>query len=136
MRIVAIGKLETVRIDKWLWAARFFKTRSLASRAVTGGKVHLNNERIKPSSAISVGDRLEIRRLEDVFIVDVRVLSDKRGPARVAQTLYEETAESLAAREQEREERRLTRQVSPAPKGRPDKRARRQIHRFKQSAQD
>jgi ribosome-associated heat shock protein Hsp15 len=128
--------LEKVRIDKWLWAARFFKTRSLASRAVTGGKVHLNHERIKPSRAISVGDCLEIRRLEDVFVVEVRTLSDKRGPARVAQTLYEETAESIAAREQQREQRLLIRQASPAPRGRPDKRARRQIHRFKESAQD
>ena len=128
--------METVRIDKWLWAARFFKTRSLASKAVSGGKVHLNNERIKPSRAISVGDLLQIRRLEDVFIVEVRLLSDKRGPAKIAQTLYEETADSTAARELKQEERRLIRQASPAPRGRPDKRARRQIHRFKQSSRD
>jgi ribosome-associated heat shock protein Hsp15 len=128
--------VESVRIDKWLWAARFFKTRSLASRAVAGGKVHLNNERIKPSKSVAVGDRLQIRRLEELFDVKVRALADKRGPAKVAQLLYEESAESIAAREQLRQDRRLLRQSSPAPQGRPDKRARRLIHRFKQSARD
>jgi ribosome-associated heat shock protein Hsp15 len=128
--------LETVRVDKGLWAARFFKTRSLASKAVTGGKVHLNNERIKPSKALTVGDRLQIRRLDDLFDVQVLSLSDKRGPAKFAQTLYEETAQSIAAREQQQQERRLLPRSSPAPQGRPDKRSRRLIHRFKQSAQD
>ena len=126
--------MDTVRIDKWLWAARFFKTRSLASQAVGGGKVHLNGDRIKPSKNILTGDVLEIRRADDVYTVKVLALSDRRGPAKVAQTLYEETPESLAARQTNREQRRLLRQSSPAPQGRPDKRSRRQIHRFKQSA--
>ena len=129
-----VTSLASVRIDKWLWAARFFKTRSLASQAVGGGKVHLNGERIKPSKNILAGDVLEIRRADDVYTVRVVELSDRRGPAKLAQTLYEETPESLAAREANREQRRLLRQASPAPRGRPDKRSRRQIHRFKQSA--
>lgn len=122
---------ETVRIDKWLWAARFFKTRSLATAAVAGGKVHLNGERTKPAKGIKVGDQLIIHKLETEFIVDVLGLSEKRGPAKVAQTLYEETSDSIAAREQQREARRLKLQQNPAPSRRPDKRSRRQIHRFK-----
>ena len=96
--------------------------------------MHLNGERIKPSKNVLTGDVLEIRRADDVYTVKVLALSDRRGPAKVAQTLYEETPESLAAREANREQRRLLRQSSPAPRGRPDKRSRRQIHRFKQSA--
>ena len=124
--------MESVRIDKWLWAARFFKTRSLASRAVAGGKVHINGERVKASKSVVVGDSLVINRVDDEYTVVVQALSDKRGPAKIAQTLYEETPESLSAREDNREARRLRIKSSPAPQGRPDKRARRLIHRFKQ----
>jgi len=125
--------LESVRIDKWLWAARFFKTRSLASKAVAGGKVHVNGDRVKLSKAVSPGDSLTINRVDDEYIVIVLALSDKRGPAKIAQTLYEETPESLSAREKNQEARRLRIKSSPAPQGRPDKRARRLIHRFKQA---
>ncbi|MCW8962425.1 MAG: S4 domain-containing protein [Gammaproteobacteria bacterium] len=125
--------MDSVRIDKWLWAARFFKTRSLASKAVAGGKVHLNGGRIKASKTVVPGDSLVIQRVDDQYTVMVLALSDRRGPAKVAQTLYEETAESLAARQDNREARRLSMQSSPAPKARPDKRARRLIHRFKET---
>lgn len=124
--------MQTVRIDKWLWAARFFKTRSLASKAVAGGKVHINGGRVKASKTIVPGDSLVISRVDDEYTVVVLALSDKRGPAKIAQTLYEETPESLATRESNREARRLHIKSSPAPQGRPDKRARRLIHRFKQ----
>ncbi len=122
---------DTVRIDKWLWAARFFKTRSLATEAVSGGKVHLNGERTKPAKGIKIGDQLVIHKLETEFIVNILGLSEKRGPAKVAQTLYEETVDSISVREEQREARRLKLQQNPAPSRRPDKRARRQIHRFK-----
>ena len=116
-----------------MWAARFFKTRSLASKAVAGGKVHLNGDRVKSSKNIVAGDSLVIRRVDDVYTVVVLALSDKRGSAKIAITLYEETPESIAARESNRQARRLSIQSSPAPQGRPDKRARRLIHRFKQT---
>ena len=121
---------EKVRVDKWLWAARFFKTRSLASRAVSGGHVQLNGSRIKPSRAVDVGDRLQIRRGEEEFVVDVLGLSGKRGPARTARTLYEETEDSIARREAAREQRRLVRAPAARPEGRPDKRDRRKIRKF------
>ena len=116
-----------------MWAARFFKTRALASKAVAGGKVHLNGGRIKASKNIAPGDSLVIQRVDDQYTVIVLALSDRRGPAKIAQTLYEETPESITARQGNREARRLSIQSSPAPQGRPDKRARRLIHRFKQT---
>ncbi len=121
---------EGVRIDKWLWAARFFKTRSLAQAAVEGGKVHVNGMRVKPARRVHPGDRLEITRGWEHFEVVVRGLSERRGPAREAQRLYEETLESRRRREREAEARRLARIASPAPGHRPDKRSRRQIRRF------
>ena len=121
---------EKVRIDKWLWAARFFKTRSLASKAVNGGHVHLNGARVKPSRTVMVGDRLLIRRGVETFVVDILALSSRRGPANVARTLYEETAESLEQRETAREQRRLIRAPASRPEGRPDKRDRRKIREF------
>lgn len=125
--------MESIRIDKWLWAARFFKTRSLASKAVAGGKVHINGERVKASKNVAVGDSLIINRVDDEYTVVVLALSAKRGPAKIAQTLYEETPESISARERNREAHRLRIKSSPAPQKRPDKRARRLIHRFKQA---
>jgi len=122
---------EKIRIDKWLWAARFFKTRSMAAQAVSGGKVHLNNARVKPARIIQVGDELRIRRGEVEFVVLVRGVTDRRGPAREAQLLYEETEESLRQREEMREQKRLEaagRMYGPVK--RPDKRARRQIRSF------
>ena len=119
-----------VRLDKWLWAARFFKTRGLASEAIKGGKVALNGSRTKPSREIRVGDRLEVRQGLDLKTVIVRGLSDRRGPAPVARQLYEETAESIAARERAAEQRRLANAHRQRGQGRPSKRERRQIHSF------
>ena len=121
---------EKVRIDKWLWAARFFKTRSLAAKAVSGGHVRLNAARVKPAHPLQVGDTLVIRRGEEEFTVVVLALSRRRGPAVQARTLYEETAESMAARERAREERRMLRGPAIRPPKRPDKRERRKIREF------
>lgn len=118
---------EAVRIDKWLWAARFFKTRSLATDAVDNGRVRINGERIKPARSVKTGDRLDIDNGADEWEVLVRGLSEVRGPAAVAQTLYEETAGSIERRQREAERRRLFREPSAAIKGRPTKRDRRQI---------
>lgn len=115
----------SVRLDVWLWAARFFKTRSLAKHAIEGGKIDCNDAPAKPSRAVHAGDRVRIRRGEETFVVDVAALSEQRGPASIAQTLYRETAESRAAREVLREQRRM--QGSNAPASKPDKRARRLI---------
>ncbi len=117
-----------VRIDKWLWAARFFKTRGLATEEVNGGHVQLNGEPVKPSRKIECGDQLTILREQERFVVTVTALAEKRGSATVARTLYEEHEESIRARETEREIRKLY--TAAAPKKRPDKKARRQIIRF------
>ncbi|WP_026075998.1 RNA-binding S4 domain-containing protein [Noviherbaspirillum massiliense] len=118
---------ESVRIDKWLWAARFFKTRSLATDAVDGGKVRLNGDRIKPARSIKPGDILDIDNGSTEWEVVVRGLSDVRGPASAAQTLYEETEKSIALRQEKAEKRRFFREPSEAIKGRPTKRDRRQL---------
>ncbi len=118
---------ERLRLDKWLWAARFFKTRALATAAVDGGKVEVNGARAKPSRILRAGDTLCIRRGEQEYTVIVQGLTKQRGPALVAHMLYEETAESLTARAARREDKRL---VDFAPPARPDKRARRQLRRF------
>src|SRR5690606_3522892 len=97
--VVCVSDPERVRIDKWLWAARFFKTRALAIEAVKGGRVQVDGARVKPSRTVRVGDRIEITIGQTRRTVDVRALSDRRGPASVAATLYEETPESRAARE-------------------------------------
>lgn len=117
-----------VRIDKWLWAARFFKTRSMATQAVDGGKVHCNGERIKPARAAHVGDELQIRQGPYEITVLVRALSERRGPASEAALLYEETPESVAARAVLREQ--LKAEPVFEQKGRPTKRDRRHIIRF------
>ena len=121
-----------VRIDKWLWAARFFKTRALASDAVTGGKVTLNGDATKPAKMVQPGDIVRVRFGPYEHIVTVRGLSERRGPASVAATLYEETQESRAAREKLAEQLRM----APAAfvyeeKGRPTKRDRRELDRFR-----
>ncbi len=115
----------SVRLDVWLWAARFFKTRSLAKQAIEGGRIDCNDAPAKPSKAVHAGDRVRVRRGEETFVVDVVALSEQRGPASVAQTLYRETDESRATREAIREQRRLQGHAAPATK--PDKRARRLI---------
>jgi ribosome-associated heat shock protein Hsp15 len=122
---------DKVRIDKWLWAARFFKTRSMAAQAVSGGKVHVNGARIKPARIVQPGDELRIRRGELEFIVIIQGVSDKRRPAREAQLLYEETEDSLRQRENMREHKRLEATARMyGPMKRPDKRDRRKIRKF------
>ncbi len=121
-----------VRLDKWLWAARFFKTRSLAAEAVSGGKVTMHGDRVKPARPLQVGDELSIRLGPYEHVVRVRELSGRRGPAAVAATLYEETPESLAARQKLAEQLRM----APAAlvyeeKGRPTKRDRREIDKWR-----
>jgi ribosome-associated heat shock protein Hsp15 len=116
-----------VRVDKWLWAARFFKTRSLAAQAVDSGKVQLNGERCKPAKEIRLNDSLRIRAGEAEWQVSVRALSDKRGPASVAQTLYEETPQSRAEREEQAAMRKLSKEPAREIKGRPTKRDRRRL---------
>lgn len=121
-----------IRLDKWLWAARFFKTRSLATAAVAGGKVHVNGVRAKPAHELHVGDRLNITRGTERYEIVVLALSDRRGPASVAQTLYEETEVSRVSRAHEDALRKAAMLATPMTKGRPDKKTRRLIHRFKQ----
>ncbi|MBU0483188.1 MAG: RNA-binding S4 domain-containing protein [Proteobacteria bacterium] len=123
-----------VRIDKWLWAARFFKTRSTAAQAVAGGKVQVNGERVKPAKVIEVGNELRIRRGIYEYVVLVLGLSDKRRSAKEAQLLYAETEKSVAAREQKQEENRLFSDNRPVLRPqRPSKRDRRLIRSFTQS---
>lgn len=120
-----------LRLDKWLWAARFFKTRGLAKAAIDGGKVHLAGQRVKVSKEISVGDTLQIRQGWDQKVVTVKQLSDQRRGAPEAQLLYEETAESSVRREEEAAARKAAGGMIDRPAQRPTKKQRRQIHRFK-----
>lgn len=119
-----------VRLDKWLWAARFFKTRALASAAISGGKVHANGQRLKPARAVKIGDCYSIRRGYEIFEIVVVELSERRGSASVAQLLYSETAASLAKRAAEAEKLELARLQRPVTAGRPDKKQRRKIRQF------
>jgi len=121
---------ESVRIDKWLWAARFFKTRSMATDAVDAGKVRLNEERIKPARGVKPGDVLEIDNGATEWEVVVQALADKRGSATVAQTLYTETERSIAERQKKAEQRKLFREPGEAIKGRPTKRDRRLLDKL------
>ncbi|MBF7687176.1 RNA-binding S4 domain-containing protein [Acinetobacter rathckeae] len=123
--------IERMRIDKWLWAARFFKTRSLAKTAIEGGKVHHLFERVKVSKEVHVGLELTIQQGSDKKTVVVQGLSNQRGPAPTAQLLYEETAVSIARRELLASQRKLDNLAKPDH--RPNKKDRRQIHKFKQS---
>ncbi len=118
-----------VRLDKWLWAARFYRTRVLAVEAINGGHIHVNGVRVKPSRSVNLGDEMRISKGETVFSLVVRDILAKRGPAAQARGLYEETEQSIRLREQRAAERRLV-AVSSGPKKRPDKRARRRIIRF------
>lgn len=119
-----------IRLDKWLWAARFFKTRSLASDAIKGGKVHVNGQRVKPGKEIDVGARLTITREQARWEVVVKGLNKQRRPAGEAVLLYEETPESIAARALEAERGRE--EQNSGSHGRPSKKDRRAIHRFKE----
>jgi ribosome-associated heat shock protein Hsp15 len=119
--------VERVRIDKWLWAARFFKTRSAATEAVAGGHVKVNGERAKPSRVVAVGERIEVRTSSNRWTVDIRALADRRGTAAAARELYEETPESASAREQRRLEAKASRPLGADLDGRPTKRDRRRL---------
>jgi ribosome-associated heat shock protein Hsp15 len=120
-----------VRLDKWLWAARFFKTRSLAAEAVTGGKVQVNGERAKRARALQPGDEVRVRLGPYEHLVVVRALSARRGPAAAAAELYEERPESRAAREAMAQQLKLVHAAFVPEKGRPTKRDRREIERFR-----
>jgi ribosome-associated heat shock protein Hsp15 len=118
---------EGVRLDLWLWAARFFRTRALARQAIEGGKVELGGQPAKPSRLLRIGDQLRIERAGERHEIEVRGLGDTRGPASIAQGLYSESAASRERRERERAERRAANAGYQPPRGKPDKRARRLI---------
>lgn len=119
-----------IRIDKWLWAARFYKTRTLATDAINGGHVRINGERAKPSRTVNIGDELTLRKDVYEWMVIVAGISSQRGPASTAQTLYQETEASQIGRAKLAEQRRLDASHSVARAGRPDKRERRHIIKF------
>jgi ribosome-associated heat shock protein Hsp15 len=125
---------QSVRIDKWLWAARFFKTRGLAAEAVAGGKVDVNGDCAKPSRTVRVGDTISIRRGHYEWTVVVKAVTRLRGPASQAQTLYEETAESIRKREAAIAQLKLERSPKFDLPGRPSKRDRRAMRRFTKRA--
>ncbi len=119
--------MDGVRIDTWLWAARFFKTRGLANEAVAGGRAHVNGARVKPSRDVRPGDTIELSIGETRWTVVITDVADKRGPASLAATLYAETPDSIAGRERQAAERRLVPPAAPSAGARPTKQARRRI---------
>ena len=119
-----------VRVDKWLWAARFFKTRSAAQEAIDGGRIRLDDDRVKRARTLAVGDRITIHIGAYEWIVTVRALSDRRGPATVARTLYEEDPASVARRQEQIERRKAFGHPGAERDGRPTKRDRRQLERW------
>jgi len=123
--------MPNVRIDKWLWAARFFKTRALAARACELGRIQSNGQQAKAAREVRVGDVLRVTNEGGDFQVEVLLLSEARGPASVAQTLYRETEASRALRQKVAEERKSMMNFTPAPEGRPSKRDRRKIIQFR-----
>ncbi len=122
-----------MRVDVWLWAARFFKTRNLCRQAIIGGKIEVGGVCCKPARMLRVGDMLRITRAEERFEIEVQGLSGRRGAANSAVTLYRETEASLAGREALREQKRLLAASVQMPARRPSKQERRKIHRFKQN---
>ncbi len=120
-----------MRIDKWLWAARFFKTRALASKACDMGRILLNELRIKPAREVHAGDMLRVENEGGIFQIEVLLLSEIRGPAATAQTLYRETEVSREARMKAEAERKTMQQYAPLPAHRPSKRDRRRIIQFR-----
>jgi ribosome-associated heat shock protein Hsp15 len=126
------GGDDRVRIDKWLWAARFFKTRALAQAAVVAGKVRLHDERIKPAKEVRIGDALAIRVGEFEWNIAIKALAERRGPADEARKLYAESAESIARRVAQIADRKAFGNPAGARKGRPTKRERRQIIKFRE----
>lgn len=131
-RCVVDLMIEELRIDKWLWTARFFKTRSLASEAVNGGKVHLNNHRVKAGRLVKIGDTLSIQKSSDLFEILIVGINKTRRPAKEAKLLYEESEKSRLKREQEHEIKKLASATRPVPQRKPGKREREQLRNFKQ----
>ena len=125
-----------MRLDKWLWAARFYKTRSLAQRAIAAGQVRLGGDRVKPSHELRIGDAISLRKSELEWEIIVRALSERRGPAEEARKLYEETAASRAERERRMDLRRWGAEPSAALKGRPTKRDRRRLDELQGISED
>ena len=128
--------MERVRVDKWLWAARFYKTRSAASEAVNGGLVQVGGERVKPAREVRPGDVVEVRVGSLRRTVVVQGLAERRGPASLAATLYEETPESVAAREQQALQRRLAPPLGSDLGARPTKQARRRLEALRRAQRD
>ena len=123
--------MERLRVDKWLWAARFYKTRSVAKTAIEGGKVYLDGQRVKVSREIAVGERLAIRQGWDEKEIIVKALSDRRGPAPIAQTLYEETSESVKRREREAQARKAAGGATARPTQKPGKHERKALEKLR-----
>ena len=131
MNFIDMSETEAkIRIDKWLWAARFFKTRSLASQAVNGGKVHLNGARAKASREVKIGDKVLITKGYLEFDITIEEIAKYRRPAAEARLLYTESQESITKRQKEAEQRRMFRAGQPAPEKKPGKRDRRKIREF------
>lgn len=127
-----MNEIASIRLDKWLWTARFFKTRQLAVEAINGGKVHLNGQRTKPGKEIKAGSHLRIHKGSLEWDLEVVSLAKQRRPASEAVLLYQESENSRQRREQLQEERRLLKAANPQPSSKPSKRDRRMIHRFTQ----
>jgi len=123
--------MERLRVDKWLWAARFYKTRSIAKAAIEGGKVHLDGQRVKVSREITVGEHLTVKQGWDEKEVVVKGLSDQRGPAPIAQTLYEETAASVVRREREAQARKAAGGATARPTQKPGKHERKALEKLR-----
>lgn len=126
-------KSDGIRLDKWLWAARFYKTRSLARSMIEGGKVHYNGQHTKPGKLVETGAQITLRQGNDTRIVLIRQMTDKRGPSAEATLLYEETADSIARREAIALARKMNALTMPHPDRRPDKKERRDLMKFKHS---
>ena len=122
-----------IRIDKWLWTSRFFKTRPLASHAVNGGKVHLNGQRVKAGRLVKIGDSLSIQKDSDFYEVTITGINKTRRPAKEASLTYQESEKSRLKREQEQEIKKLASATRPVPKRKPGKREREQLRNFKQN---
>lgn len=122
------GQTQSVRLDKWLWACRFYKTRAIAKTAIDGGKVQYEGVKPKPGKAVHIGDYVKLKQGVDEKTVVVEALSDRRQSATIAQALYKETSESIKKRQEIADLRKL---AAPSTQGKPDKKQRRQIHRFK-----
>lgn len=133
---MSIGEIVKVRLDKWLWAARFFKTRALAATAIETGKVEVNGERVKRAKQLQIGDSLRIRLGPYQHLVTVRAVSEQRGPAAIAAKLYEETEEGRKAREAMQLQMKVSRSVPGYDRGRPTKKDRRDLERVRRPDRD